>query len=845
MSKLRKYVAESVLLLEYDRDKTIQRHGSSVYDRAIHVAHNDENAHPVEVNAGVHHSRNQSHKGMAVVMDHIEKTDPTPNKQYVQHVARMYGKGGVKMEDMHSRMTPALEKFHDLSRRKIIPAEHRDLGRYKTLSDLEDVVEKHAGSLSGKEENRQLHDKMKSPEHSSSEDYHTFTKVTPKTQEASCHFGKGTRWCTAADNNNMFPAYNKLGPMHIYTPKTPAYPGEKYQYHYGTNSLMNEKDHEVSIRDVARAHPEMGNNIALYKQHADSAMSNPTMDHPETKVRGAHAANYASAEELHKHLEDSSEHVYYDSALKNPNFGEEHRSKLRERISKLDNPYYTTANYYSNHATSDELHDLYSDKHTFKSEDIRNAAQIAGFDNTNFDHGRHGQHFTIDALRKNNIDSEVSSWYGSDLASQDHIKDIVKNYSMKDSKKDSILRYVQRATQSGNYYHVMMKDDETRELVKSGKAKHPLFNNHYWSRFASAQDIHDEFDKPDTDSRATNIENATNNKNFDASHFEKSRNLLSREDHARMTANVVSKVDPEMINKDDLDNMMSHRESATNFPKYVRGMYHTSEDSPLTADHFKSYFKQFPKSNYYDDNEMLKHSYLKPEHVYEIAAHHIKNNDVRKIETMLPAHATDPERYGAIKKAYADHGHNFDEVQKKIMDRNLNNIDSWNTKKPVQEQTMLKKYVPTMLTELKYQTDPAQYLSVTKRATKRPNVIQRHNQREKSMYHTTRTNMAHTYGFRAQQRGNLFTDKSGNRLTDRIGQERRKRVQQLRSKHIGESAYIEKRKMIHDMHAEVGKSLAGKERHPELKVMDLHRSKKHAHAALVLDRLLTMKTKKK
>ena len=65
----------------------------------------------------------------------------------------------------------------------------------------------------------------------------------PKTKRAACYYGRGTKWCTAATKgDNYFDEYNKDGPLYIIIPKTPSYPGEKYQFHEESGQYLNEKD---------------------------------------------------------------------------------------------------------------------------------------------------------------------------------------------------------------------------------------------------------------------------------------------------------------------------------------------------------------------------------------------------------------------------------------------------------------------------------------------------------------------------------------------------------------------------------------------------------------------------
>ncbi len=84
------------------------------------------------------------------------------------------------------------------------------------------------------------------------------TIIHPTTEAASCYYGRGTKWCTAAlVSDNMFNLYNDDGPMYIITPKKPKHTGEKYQLHLGSGSLMDEKDEEVAPRKFLETYPSL------------------------------------------------------------------------------------------------------------------------------------------------------------------------------------------------------------------------------------------------------------------------------------------------------------------------------------------------------------------------------------------------------------------------------------------------------------------------------------------------------------------------------------------------------------------------------------------------------------
>ena len=73
----------------------------------------------------------------------------------------------------------------------------------------------------------------------------------PKTQAAACYLGQGTRWCTAATKAyNVFDDYNENGPLLVIIPAKPNHPGQKWQFHFHTNSLNDERDAPCTKTDI-------------------------------------------------------------------------------------------------------------------------------------------------------------------------------------------------------------------------------------------------------------------------------------------------------------------------------------------------------------------------------------------------------------------------------------------------------------------------------------------------------------------------------------------------------------------------------------------------------------------
>jgi hypothetical protein len=90
----------------------------------------------------------------------------------------------------------------------------------------------------------------------------------PKTKEGAIYYGRNTKWCTAAQNNNMFDYYNKKGSIYIIQSKHD--PLIKYQLHNEANEFKDNKDKEVTIEDVYNQFSDNQLRDFLYKLKKDS-----------------------------------------------------------------------------------------------------------------------------------------------------------------------------------------------------------------------------------------------------------------------------------------------------------------------------------------------------------------------------------------------------------------------------------------------------------------------------------------------------------------------------------------------------------------------------------------------
>ena len=158
-----------------------------------------------------------------------------------------------KLEDSDQIKT-ALERYHSM-KPQLHPNE-RDIGRFKTFYRFEDFVD----SKLDPEAKQEIEDKTLN--RSDVEVLYNGplgTVTIPRSHEASCKLGSGTKWCTTGKNSGFYDSYSRKADLIIYNEK----PGnEKYQFHVTLNGLeaRDSRDRMLSFAKIRefRAHPVIG-----------------------------------------------------------------------------------------------------------------------------------------------------------------------------------------------------------------------------------------------------------------------------------------------------------------------------------------------------------------------------------------------------------------------------------------------------------------------------------------------------------------------------------------------------------------------------------------------------------
>jgi len=188
------------------------------------------------------------------------ESDPSRNNKYLEWIVKSYIEGGIKRFEDLSRTKLALMKYDWLLRRKLIKGQWgKDIngfcglagcetgGKKKKKKDgLDSFLKNYVEELKVYEKEEEIQIQEKDVELVYEDD--EVKVIVPKTKDASCKYGRGTQWCTAATKGeNMFDHYNKEGPLYIIMGKKD---GRKYQFHKESGQYMDEQDEEVLPTEV-------------------------------------------------------------------------------------------------------------------------------------------------------------------------------------------------------------------------------------------------------------------------------------------------------------------------------------------------------------------------------------------------------------------------------------------------------------------------------------------------------------------------------------------------------------------------------------------------------------------
>lgn len=171
----------------------------------------------------------------------IVSADPTYNVEkpdkmgkFGKWLLNLYQKGALKNEDLY-KAKDYLSTFVKFNTK----INQKDINKYSSLPELYKTIEPF---IANPEQSTSKSDEVRKIKEGAQKVYEDakWLVIVPLTEEASCYYGKGTQWCTAADvSDNMFDYYNEKGNLYINILKGT---NTKYQFHFETNSFMDEHD---------------------------------------------------------------------------------------------------------------------------------------------------------------------------------------------------------------------------------------------------------------------------------------------------------------------------------------------------------------------------------------------------------------------------------------------------------------------------------------------------------------------------------------------------------------------------------------------------------------------------
>ena len=129
----------------------------------------------------------------------VEKIISAVTPKFLQWAGKVID--GINFDDNFIKLTEALKKFQKVSTN--LPK--TDINQYQTLEELTTAITNYEG--------KSRRDIKKVEGGNVVYDDGNYFVVNPLNHEASCYYGKGTKWCTAAETDTHFKKYNEDGKL--------------------------------------------------------------------------------------------------------------------------------------------------------------------------------------------------------------------------------------------------------------------------------------------------------------------------------------------------------------------------------------------------------------------------------------------------------------------------------------------------------------------------------------------------------------------------------------------------------------------------------------------------------
>jgi hypothetical protein len=132
--------------------------------------------------------------------------DLSSNQKFLNFLGKVISPESVNEDLMNAKI--AIEKFIKYQNN----LEEKDINQYDSLKDISDAISKHENKVRRNVKEIDGADVVYEDD--------KFTVVSPKTYEASCYYGAGSKWCTAAKSSYVhFMSFNRDGKLFYFLDK--------------------------------------------------------------------------------------------------------------------------------------------------------------------------------------------------------------------------------------------------------------------------------------------------------------------------------------------------------------------------------------------------------------------------------------------------------------------------------------------------------------------------------------------------------------------------------------------------------------------------------------------------
>lgn len=285
------------------------------------------------------------------IFNKIVSSDPTwredkPNKmgKFGKWLLKLWVNKKLMLEDLY-KATEYLSYFVKYNNRIDV----KDINKYHSLQELYNIVKVFMDNpeiaTSNSDEVRRIKEGADKVFENGE-----WLVIVPHTKEASCYYGKGTQWCTAAEqSNNMFDHYNNQGNLYINIRKSD---GEKFQFHFESGSFMDATDTPIE----SPIYDTIGFGYSILDYYKENLSSDNFNKLVETKIE----VNSNDNGEILMYCTTPYINYYYL-------YDESYDNLVADRLKRVDPDYITNSLHLNRYVVIENLYGYYT-LVTFNSE---------------------------------------------------------------------------------------------------------------------------------------------------------------------------------------------------------------------------------------------------------------------------------------------------------------------------------------------------------------------------------------------------------------------------------------------------------------------------------------------